>query len=47
MTSIFEQALGEDFARLQPMLQKRFGVGLDAGYACIGRGVMTSVRRGP
>ena len=29
------------------MLQKRFGVGLDAGYACIGRGVMTRVRRGP
>ena len=47
MTSIFEQALGEDFARLQPMLRKRFGVGLDSGYACIGRGVMTRVRRGP
>ena len=29
------------------MMQKRFGVGLDAGYACIGRGVMTRVRRGP
>jgi hypothetical protein len=47
MTSIFEQALGDDFARLHPMLQKRFGVGLDAGYACVGTGVMSSLRRGP
>lgn len=29
------------------MLQQRFGVGLDAGYACIGTGVMRSIRRGP
>lgn len=29
------------------MMQKRFGVGLDAGYACVGRGVMSQVRRGP
>lgn len=47
MTSIFERAMGEDFAKLHPMLQKRFGVGLDAGYGCIGRGVMSEVRRGP
>ncbi|WP_213815948.1 DUF4166 domain-containing protein [Glaciihabitans sp. dw_435] len=47
MTSIFERALGEDFARLHPQLQKRFGVGLDAGYACVGTGVMSRVRRGP
>ena len=47
MTSIFERALGADFARLHPMLQRRFGVGLDAGYACVGTGVMSSIRRGP
>ena len=47
MTSIFEQAMGADFARLHPMLQRRFGVGLDDGTACIGRGVMTEIRRGP
>ena len=47
MTSIFEGALGDDFARLSPMMQKRFGVGLDPGYACVGTGVMSSIRRGP
>ena len=47
MTSIFERALGDDFARLNPMMQKRFGVGLDSGYACIGTGTMSSIRRGP
>ncbi|MBT2498340.1 DUF4166 domain-containing protein [Agromyces sp. ISL-38] len=29
------------------MMQRRFGVSLDGGYACVGRGVMTSIRRGP
>ena len=47
MTSMFADVLGDDFARLHPMLQRRFGVGLDSGEACIGTGVMTSVRRGP
>lgn len=47
MTSIFEQALGADFAKLSPMMQKRFGVGLDSGYACVGTGVMSNIRRGP
>ena len=47
MTSIFQQALGADFDRLHPMLKRRFGVGLDAGYACIGRGTMQRIRRGP
>lgn len=47
MSSIFEQALGDDFARLSPMMQRRFGVGLDAGYACVGTGVMSRIRRGP
>ncbi|MCS6559179.1 DUF4166 domain-containing protein [Curtobacterium flaccumfaciens] len=47
MTSVFQAALGADFHRLHPMMQRRFGVGLDAAEACIGRGVMTSIRRGP
>jgi len=47
VTSIFARALGEDFARLSPMMQKRFGVGVDAGYACVGTGVMSRIRRGP
>lgn len=47
MTSIFAEAMGADFERLHPMLQRRFGVGLHAGYACVGTGVMTSIRRGP
>ncbi|UTT61432.1 DUF4166 domain-containing protein [Microcella humidisoli] len=45
--SIFARAMGDDFTRLHPMLQRRFGVGLEAGYACHGRGVMTRIRRGP
>lgn len=47
MTSIFAEAMGDDFSRLHPMLQKRFGVGLDAGYAAVGTGVMARIRRGP
>lgn len=47
MTSIFQRAMGADFDRLHPMLQRRFGVGLDAGYGCIGRGTMAHIKRGP
>jgi len=47
MTSIFETAVGADFDRLHPMLQRRFRVGLDSGEACIGHGVMHRIRRGP
>lgn len=46
MASIFELALGNDFHRLHPMLQKRFGVDTEAGYACVGRGTFSDVRRG-
>ncbi|MDQ0575052.1 DUF4166 domain-containing protein [Agromyces albus] len=45
--AVFPRALGDEFARLHPMMQRRFGVSIDGGYACVGRGVMTSVRRGP
>lgn len=45
--SIFARALGDDFGRLHPMLQRRFGVSLTSGTACIGTGTMTRIRRGP
>lgn len=47
MTSIFADAMGADFERLHPMLRRRFGIGLAAGYACVGTGVMHTIRRGP
>ncbi|GAA1494447.1 DUF4166 domain-containing protein [Curtobacterium herbarum] len=47
MSSVFRQALGADFDRLHPMMQRRFGVGLDAAEACVGHGTMQSIRRGP
>jgi hypothetical protein len=47
VASIFQQVLGADFDRLHPMLQKRFGFSSEDGIACIGRGVMAEVRRGP
>ncbi|MFE6967952.1 DUF4166 domain-containing protein [Isoptericola sp. NPDC057653] len=45
--SIFRRAMGAEFERLHPMLQRRFDVGLGGGEACIGTGVMTEIRRGP
>ncbi|GAA1974210.1 DUF4166 domain-containing protein [Isoptericola halotolerans] len=45
--SIFRRALGADFDRLHPQLQRRFGVSTDDGYACVGRGTMRRIRRGP
>lgn len=47
MTSIFAHAMGEEFSHLHPMLQRRFGVGLEDGYACVGTGTMHHIRRGP
>lgn len=46
MTSIFERALGADFERLHPQLQRRFGLSTGDGVACIGRGTMDRVWRG-
>lgn len=47
MTSIFRAALGADFERLHPAMQKRFDVGIENGYACVGTGTMRRIRRGP
>jgi Domain of unknown function (DUF4166) len=46
MISIYRRALGADFARLHPQIQRRFGFSSDDGVASIGRGVMEEVWRG-
>jgi hypothetical protein len=46
MTSIFQQALGDDFGRMHPNLQRRFGFSSDDGVACVGAGVMDEIWRG-
>jgi hypothetical protein len=45
-TSIFRTAMGADFERLHPQVQRRFSVGLDSGEACTGRGVMDRIWHG-
>ncbi|MEV6346525.1 DUF4166 domain-containing protein [Actinoplanes sp. NPDC051851] len=47
MTSVFERALGDDFGRLHPRLQRRFGVDGERDQGCVGTGVMDRVWRGP
>ena len=46
MISIYQRALGSDFARLHPEIQKRFGFSSRNGIASIGRGMMEQVWRG-
>jgi len=46
MPSIYELALGEDFKRLHPMVQRRFSLSSESGVAAIGRGVMEEVWHG-
>jgi Domain of unknown function (DUF4166) len=46
MPSIYELALGEDFKRLHPMIQRRFSLSSASGVAAIGRGVMEEVWHG-
>lgn len=44
---VFRRGLGAAFDRLHPQMQRRFGVSVEGGYSCVGRGVMHEVRRGP
>jgi hypothetical protein len=44
--SIYERALGDDFKRLHPHMQRRFGLTADAGLASIGTGIMDRVWHG-
>lgn len=43
MKSIYQQALGSDFDKLHPQIQKRFGFNSNGKIASIGKGVMQSV----
>ena len=46
MTSIYRRALGSDFDRLHPEIQRRFGFDAGDRRASIGRGVMSEVWKG-
>ncbi len=46
MSSIYQQALGAEFARLHPQIQRRFGFSSEDGVASLGRGVMEQVWHG-
>ncbi len=47
MNSIYQTALGSDFANLHPQIQRRFGLTSALGLASIGRGVMDRLWHGP
>lgn len=47
MRSIYEQAMGTDFARLHPEIQRRFGFSSRDNTASVGTGVMEEIWRGP
>jgi hypothetical protein len=44
--SIYQHAMGADFARLHPAIQRRFGFSSEDGVAAIGTGVMDRVWHG-
>ncbi|SRR6266404_1601122 len=46
MQSIYEIALGSDFRRLHPQIQRRFGLTSASGVASIGMGIMDEVWHG-
>ncbi|WFE21866.1 DUF4166 domain-containing protein [Solwaraspora sp. WMMD937] len=46
MTSIFQQALGDDFHRLHPRLRERFGISSEQSTGCVGTGVMDRIWHG-
>jgi uncharacterized protein DUF4166 len=46
MTSIYQRALGADFARLHPQIQRRFGFSSADGIASLGTGVMDEIWKG-
>ena len=47
MNSIYRRALGEQFDRLHPKIQERFGFSSKDGICSIGRGVMHELWHGP
>ncbi|MCG8353032.1 MAG: DUF4166 domain-containing protein [Chloroflexales bacterium] len=46
MQSIYQQALGSDFAQLHPQIQRRFGLHSQSRVAAIGAGVMERIWHG-
>lgn len=46
MTSIYQRAMGSDFTRLHPQIQRRFGFSSDDRIACVGTGTMERVWHG-
>lgn len=46
MISIYQRALGSDFSRLHPQIQRRFGFTSESGIASIGTGVMENIWHG-
>ncbi len=46
MVSIYQRALGSDFARLHPEIQRRFGLHSGSATASVGTGVMEEVWHG-
>jgi Domain of unknown function (DUF4166) len=47
MNSIYHKALGSDFQRLHPQIQKRFGFSSTDQIASIGSGIMEEIWHGP
>jgi hypothetical protein len=46
MPSIYQRALGDNFARLHPQIQRRFGITSDANEMAVGRGQMQRLWHG-
>jgi hypothetical protein len=46
MSSIYQRVLGDDFHRLHPQIQRRFGFSSADGVASIGTGVMEEIWKG-
>ncbi|MEO6939946.1 MAG: DUF4166 domain-containing protein [Candidatus Kapaibacterium sp.] len=46
MSSIYQQVLGDDFYKLHPQIQKRFGFSSEDKIAAIGRGTMNTIWHG-
>lgn len=46
MGSIYQRALGADFARLHPQIQRRFGFSAEDGKRAVGTGVMDEIWHG-
>jgi hypothetical protein len=46
MTSIYQEALGSEFTKLHPQMQKRFGFSSEDKTASIGKGIMREIWHG-